>query len=161
MLVNPWHFYPPYVAAKCPRCSTVHTAVPLSVVLRDCASRGELAKYYVCSSCGLSTSKFVYAESDDAPAGHVGPTVVVGHAPDVPAPNGGKRTLYFETVPETGEELLELIELYVARLPDLYPMRFRIYGVDADDGLVRSALTASDPLAAAKALMTSYLDFFD
>lgn len=91
----------------------------------------------------------------------MGARVVVGHAPDVPAPNGERRTLYFETVPETGEELLELIELYVSRSPDLYPMRFRIYGVDADDSLVRSALTESDPLSAAKALMTRYLDFFD
>lgn len=161
MLINPWDFHPPYVAVMCPRCSTVHTAVPLSVVLRDCSSRGELAHYYVCSNCGVSTSKFVYAGSGDAPAGHEGSKVVVGHAPDVPAPNGEKRTLYFETVPETGEELLELIELYVARLPDLYPMRFRLYGVDVDDALVRTTLTASAPLAAAKALMTSYLDFFD
>lgn len=161
MLVNPWHFHPPYVAAKCPRCSTVHTAVPLSVVLRDCASRGELARYYVCSSCGHSTSKFVYAGPDETPTGHVGPKVVVGHAPDVPAPNGEKRTLYFETVPETGEQLLELIKLYVARTSDLFPMRFRIYGVDADDNVVRSVLKASDPLSAAKALMTDYLDFFD
>lgn len=161
MLVNPWHFHPPYVAAKCPRCSKVHTAVPLAVVLRDCASRGELAQHYVCSNCRLPTSTFVYAGSEDAPPGYVVPKVVVGHAPDLPAPNGEKRTLHFETVPETAQELLTLIELYVARCPDLYPMRFRIYGVDADDSLVRSTLMAPDPLAAAKALMTHYLDFFD
>lgn len=161
MLINPWHFHPPYVAVMCPRCSEVHTAVPLVVALRDCTTRGELARYYQCTGCQLSTSKFVFAGPDDAPPGFVGPKVVVGFSPDLPAPNGEKRTLNFETVPETGEELLALIELYVAREPAFKPLRFRVYGVDADDEVIRSALSAADPLAAAKDLMRRYIDLFD
>ncbi len=161
MLVNPWHFHPPYVSAMCPRCQTVHTAVPLAVVLRDCTSRDELAQYYACTKCGLSTSKLVYAGPDDAPPGHVGPTVVAGFPPDIPAQNGEKRTLYFETSPKDGQELLTWMELYVARSRDFYPMRFRIYGIDIDDDIVRSALSAPDPLTAARDVVRRSLDYFD
>jgi len=161
MIINPWDFHPPYVSAMCPRCLTVHTAVPLAEVLRNCTSRDELAQYYVCTKCGLSTSKLVYAGPDDAAPGHVGPTVVAGFPPDIPAPNGEKRTLYLETAPKDGQELLTWMELYVARSPDFYPMRFRIYGIDVDDEVVRTALSAADPLFASTELLTRHLDFFD
>lgn len=109
MLINPWDFHPPYVSAMCPRCKTVHTAIPLAVALRDCTSRDQLARYYVCSNCGLSTSKLVYAGPDDAPAGYVGPRVVAGYAPDIPGANGEKGTLYFETAPQNRRELVGLL----------------------------------------------------
>lgn len=161
MLINPWHFHPPYVAAMCPRCSEVHTAVPLAVALRDCPSRSDLVRYYECTGCRFSTSHFVYAEPDDAPPGFVGPMVVLGFAPDMPVSNGEKRTLYFETAPKNGLELLALIELYFARAPDFYPLRFRLYGIDVDEEIVMEVLSAAAPLSAAKALANRYINCFD
>lgn len=161
MLINPWDFHPPYVAAMCPGCKTVHTAVPLAVVLRDCTSRDNLAPYYRCRTCGLATARFVHVLPGDAAPDCTLPPVVVGAAPDVPKADGEQRTLYLETAPSNGQELLDLIELYVTRGPAFQPISFRVYGVDADDGVIRAVLSASDPLAAAKTLVARYLDLFE
>ena len=161
MLINPWHFHPPYPEVKCPACGWVHVALPLVEALRECLSRDDLARYYRCFNCRKPTAAFVFAEPEDAPLGCTLQPIVVGVAPDILNADGQLRTLYCETAPKDGQELLGLIELYVAREPTFKPLRFRVYGVDADDEVIRSALSAADPLATAKDLVKRYIDLFD
>ncbi len=161
MLINPWHFHPPYPEVKCPACGWVHVALPLVEALREGLSRDDLARYYRCFNCRKPTAAFVFAEPEDAPLGCTLQPVVVGVAPDSLNADGQLRTLYCETAPKDGQELLALIELYVARESALRPLKFRILSVDVDEEVIQAVLSAPDPLAAATALHTSYVHYFD
>ena len=161
MMINPWHFHPPYPEVKCPACGWVHAALPLIEALRDCQTRDDLARYYRCFHCSKPSVEFLLAKPGDAPLGCTLQPVVVGVAPNVLNAHGKLRGLYCETAPNDGKELLELIELYFARKPALQPMKFRILSVDADDEVLAAVLSAPDPQAAAKALFLQHLDYFD
>lgn len=64
-----------YKEYKCAQCGWVHAAIPQRAVPED----ADLASYLRCFNCRASSSGFVPADVDDAPAGSsLQPVVVPG-----------------------------------------------------------------------------------